>query len=206
MKLAVKNFENESVGEISLAQAIFGLPSRPDILHRMIRWQQAKARSGNHQTKEIWAVSGTTRKPHKQKGTGRARQGSLRGPHMRGGAVVFGPHKRDHSFDLPKKVRKLALRTALSAKYAAGKLVIVDSLSFKSMKAKELAVVLEKNQWTSPLFIDGVELNTNFQKASQNLKNVHLLPQQGANVQSILKCDILVLSKDALHHLEARLS
>ncbi len=206
MKLAVKSLENKAVGEVSLPQSIFGLPVRPDILHRMIRWQQAKARSGNHQTKEIWAVSGTTKKPFKQKGTGRARQGSLRGPHMRGGAVVFGPHRRDHSFELPKKVRKLALKTALSSKYAEGKLVIVDSLTTSSLKAKDLAVILEKNNWSAPLFIDGAELNQNFQKASQNLKNVHLLPQQGANVQSILKCDTLVLSKDALHHLEARLS
>lgn len=206
MKLSVKTLENKAVGEVTLSGSVFALPMRPDILHRMVRWQRAKARSGNHQTKEIWAVSGTTKKPHKQKGTGRARQGSLRGPHMRGGAVVFGPHTRDHSFDLPKKVRKLALKTALSAKYAEGKLVVVDSLKMETSKANELWKLLENNNWTSPLFIDGTEVNVNFQKASGNLKNVHLLPQQGANVLSILKCDTLILSKDALHHLEARLS
>ncbi len=206
MKWDVRNLENEVVGKIDLHQDVFGVAVRPDILHRMVRWQLAKARSGNHQTKEIWAVSGTTKKPFKQKGTGRARQGSLRGPHMRGGAVVFGPHKRDHSFDLPKKVRKLALKTALASKFAEGKLVILDTFALEQAKAKFLSGRIEKNGWVKPLFIDGTELNINFSRAAGNLENVHLLPQQGANVQSILKCSTLILSKDAVQHLEARLA
>ncbi len=206
MKCEVKNIKNEVVGSLELSSSIFEGDVRPDILHRMVRWQMAKARSGNHQTKEIWAVSGTTRKPHKQKGTGRARQGSLRGPHMRGGAVVFGPHVRDHSFDLPKKVRKLALRCVLAAKAREGALVILENFDLKTPKSQLLSSHLSENGWVSPLFIDGSSVNENFLRASRNLVNVHCLPQQGANVLSILKCKTLILSKDAVHHLEARLS
>lgn len=207
MQFDLKSLENKTLGKIALSDAIFSVPLRLDILHRMVRWQDAKARSGSHQTKEIYAVSGTTKKPYKQKGTGNARQGSLRAPHMRGGAVVFGPHVRDHSFSLPKKVRKLALKLALSAKCSAGKLVVVDQLSFsENGKAKDLSNLIEKNKWRSPLFIGGECLDVSFERASRNLQNVHILPQQGANVKSILKCDTLVLSQDAVHHLEARLS
>ena len=147
------DLENKKLGSIDLSDHVFGIPTRPDIIHRMIRWQLAKARSGNHQTKEIWAVRGTTKKPFRQKGTGRARQGSLRGPHMRGGAVVFGPHKRDHSFDLPKKVRKLALRSVLAMKAAQGSLVVLDALEMKKAKAKDLSALILKNGWKSPFFI-----------------------------------------------------
>lgn len=206
MKCSIKNIENKVVGSLDLAPSVFGAPVRPDILHRMVRWQMAKARSGNHQTKEIWAVSGTTKKPHKQKGTGRARQGSLRSPHMRGGAVVFGPHVRDHSFDLPKKVRKLALKSALAAKIQEGTLVILDSFKLAQPKSKELEKHLMANGWDAPLFIDGETVETSLSWAARNLENVHCLPQQGVNVLSILKCKTLILSKDAVHHLEARLS
>ena len=205
MKWDIKSLNNEKLGSIDLNDQVFGVPVRPDIIHRMVRWQLAKARSGNHQTKEIWAVSGTTKKPFRQKGTGRARQGSLRAPHMRGGAVVFGPHKRDHSFDLPKKVRKLALRSVLAAKAAEGALIILDAFELKNPKAKDLGAIIQKNGWNAPLFIGGTELNENLCKASRNLVNVNVLPQQGANVYSIMKCKTLVLSKDAVHHLEARL-
>lgn len=205
MQWDVVSLENKKLESIDLNDLVFGVPARADIIHRMIRWQLAKARSGNHQTKEIWAVSGTTKKPFRQKGTGRARQGTLRGPHMRGGAVVFGPHKRDHSFDLPKKVRKLALKSVLAMKAAQGALVVLDALDLKNGKAKELSSLIKKNGWNAPLFIGGTELNENFCKASSNLVNVNVLPQQGANVYSIMKCGTLVLSKDAVHHLEARL-
>ena len=205
MKCDIKTLDNKTAGSIELSASVFGMPVRADIIHRMIRWQTAKARSGNHQTKEIWAVQGTTKKPFRQKGTGNARQGSLRGPHMRGGAVVFGPHKRDHSFDLPKKVRKLALKTILSSKLSDGSLVVIDELKASEPKAKSLKALISKNGWSSPLFIGGAELDHNFCKASQNLAHVHVLPQQGANVLSIMKCKTLVLTKDAVHHLEARL-
>lgn len=205
MKWDTKTLDNKKSGSIELSDGVFGVPVRSDIIHRMVRWQMAKARSGNHQTKEIWAVQGTTKKPHRQKGTGNARQGSLRGPHMRGGAVVFGPHKRDHAFDLPKKVRKLALKTILSSKVSDGSLVIVDDLKAMEPKAKILKAMIEKNGWFSPLFIGGESLDQNFCKASKNLPYVNVLPQQGANVLSILKCKTLVLTKDAVHHLEARL-
>lgn len=206
MQWDVLNLENKKLGLIDLSDQVFGVATRPDIIHRMVRWQLAKARSGNHQTKEIWAVSGTTKKPFRQKGTGRARQGTLRGPHMRGGAVVFGPHKRDHSFDLPKKVRKLALRSVLAMKASEGSLVILDDFDLKKGKAKDLSSLIQKNGWKAPLFIGGAELNENFFKASRNLAKVNVLPQQGANVYSIMKCGTLVLSKDAVHHLEARLA
>src|SRR5229473_404565 len=128
MKLAITNLDNKEVGSIDLAEAVFGLPVRRDILARMVNWQLAKRRAGTHKTKGISDVQGTTKKPWKQKGTGRARQGSLRSPQFRGGAVIFGPHPRDHGYDLPKKVRQLALKTALSSKVASGELLVVENL------------------------------------------------------------------------------
>jgi large subunit ribosomal protein L4 len=150
-------------------------------------------------------VQGTTKKPYKQKGTGHARQGSLRSPQFRGGAVIFGPVVRSHAHDLPKKVRKLALKTALSSKQAEGKLIVVDALSAKNAKTKEIASKLGKLGWTSALLIDGPAVDENFKRAAANIAGVDLLPQQGANVYDILRCDLLVLSKAAVEHLEARL-
>ncbi len=205
MKLAVTNLENKKTGEIELADAVFGLPVRRDILARAVNWQLAKRRQGTHKTKGISDVQGTTKKPWKQKGTGHARQGSLRSPQFRGGAVIFGPVVRSHAHDLPKKVRKLALKTALSSKQAEGKLVVVETLSAKSTKTKEIAGKLGKLGWTSVLLIDGPAVDENFRRAAANLKGVDLLPQQGANVYDILRRDLLVLSKAAVEHLEARL-
>ena len=205
MKLAVTNLENKKTGEIELAEAVFGLPVRRDILARAVNWQLAKRRQGTHKTKGISDIQGTTKKPWKQKGTGHARQGSLRSPQFRGGAVIFGPVVRSHAHDLPKKVRKLALKTALSSKQAEGKLVVVETLSAKSAKTKEIAGKLGKLGWTSVLLIDGPAVDENFRRAAANLKGVDLLPQQGANVYDILRRDLLVLSKAAVEHLEARL-
>lgn len=205
MKHDIKTLENKSAGTFELNPAIFSAPLRMDIVHRMVRWQMAKARSGNHQTKEIWAVRGTTKKPFRQKGTGNARQGSLRSPHMRGGAVVFGPHKRDHGFSLPKKVRKLAMRIILSSKVSSGAFVVVDELKLKDQKSKGLQKLIQNNGWTAPLFVGGTEVDQNFCKASRNIPHVNVLPQQGINVLSVLKCKTLVMTKDAIHHLEARL-
>ena len=205
MKCPVTNLDNKKVGDIDLDEAVFGLPLRPDILARMVNWQLAKRRAGTHKTKGISDVSGTTRKPHRQKGTGRARQGSLRSPQFRGGAVIFGPVVRSHVHDLTKKVRRLALKTVLSSKQADGKLVILDAARTQAAKTKALAGKLDKLGWRSVLVIDGPELDDNFCRAAANIPGVDVLPQQGANVYDILRRDILVLTRDAVQHLEARL-
>lgn len=205
MKTNVISLDNQTVGEIELADEVFGLPVRGDILFRVVNWQLAKARSGNHKTKGISEISGTTKKPFAQKGGGRARQGSLRSAQFRGGATIFGPVVRSHAHDLPKKVRKLALKTALSAKAADGKLVIVDAASAGTPKTKELAARLTKLGWSSVLFIDASAVDGNFALASRNIPYVDVLPSQGANVYDILRRDTLVLTKDAVAALEARL-
>ena len=205
MKLSVKNLDNKSVGDIELADEVFGVPVRRDILARMVNWQLAKRRAGTHKTKGISDVQGTTRKPWRQKGTGRARQGSLRSPQFRGGAVIFGPVVRSHAFDLQKKVRRLALKTALSAKQAEGKLVVLEELTLKEPKTKALAKLFETLNWGSVLIIGGPVLDENFARAARNLPEVDVLPQQGANVYDILRRDTLVLTRDAVQHLEARL-
>jgi large subunit ribosomal protein L4 len=205
MKLSVKSLDNKNVGDIELAEEVFGLPIRRDILARMVNWQLAKRRAGTHKTKGISDIQGTTKKPWRQKGTGRARQGSLRSPQFRGGAVIFGPVVRSHEFDLQKKVRRLALKTALSAKQAEGKLVVLEDASLKDPKTKELAKRFAKLGWGSVLIIGGQALDENFARAARNLPEVDVLPQQGINVYDILRRDTLVLTRDAVQHLEARL-
>src|SRR5207248_8378482 len=138
MKLTVRNLDNQEVGDIELSEAVFGLPVRRDILARVVNWQLAKRRAGTHKTKGISDIQGTTKKPWRQKGTGRARQGSLRSPQFRGGAVIFGPVVRSHEFSLQKKVRRLALKTALSAKQAEGKLIVVETAKLAEAKTKAL--------------------------------------------------------------------
>jgi len=205
MKATIKNLNNEAVGEIDLADEIFGLAVRTDLLHRMVNWQLAKRRSGNHKTKGISEIRGTTKKPYRQKGTGRARQGSTRSPQFRGGATIFGPVVRSHEHDLTKKFRKLALKTALSAKAADGKLIVLDAAKADTHKTKELAARLGKLGLTSVLIIDGSNLDENFARASRNLPLVDVLPEQGANVYDILRRDTLVLTRNAVEQLEARL-
>jgi len=205
MKTTVKNLNNEVVGEIELSEAVFGLPARVDILHRMVNWQLAKRRAGTHKAKQIGDIQGTTKKPYKQKGTGRARQGSLRSPQFRGGAVVFGPVVRSHEHDLTKKLRKLALKTALSAKVADGKLLVLDAAKSDSFKTKEMVAKFGALGLTSALIIDGANLDENFVRASRNLPFFDVLPEQGANVYDILRRDTLVLTRNAVEQLEARL-
>ena len=205
MKCPVITFDNKTVGEIELDEAVFGVTPRKDILARMVNWQLAKRRAGTHKTKGISDVSGTTKKPYRQKGTGRARQGSLRSPQFRGGAIIFGPVPRSHAHDLPKKVRKLALRCALSAKQRDGKLIVVDSVAADSPKTAKLAGKLEKLGFNSVLIVAGPQVDENFRRAAANLIGVDVLPQAGANVYDILRRDTLVLSRDAVQHLEARL-
>ncbi len=205
MKLAVTSLDSKGAGEIELADEIFGLPVRKDILARMVNYQLAKRRAGTHQAKQIGDVQGTTKKPWKQKGTGRARQGSLRSAQFRGGGIIFGPVVRDHAHDLQKKVRRLALKTALSAKRAEGRLVVLDAAKVGEAKTKALSAQFKKLGWESVLIIDGPELDANFARAARNLPKVDVLPQQGANVYDILRRDTLVLTRSAIEHLEARL-
>lgn len=205
MKIAVKTFDNASAGEIELDDSVFGLEVRTDLLFRMVNWQLAKRRSGNHKTKGISEISGTTKKPYKQKGTGHARQGSTRSPQFRGGARIFGPVVRSHAHDLPKKVRKLALRHALSSKAADGKLVVVDAVVADSHKTKGLAAKLSALGLDSALILAGEQVDTNFALAARNLPFIDVLPSQGANVYDILRRDTLVLSRQAVEQLEARL-
>jgi len=204
MKLTVRNLDNQEVGDIELAEEVFGLPVRRDILARVVNWQLAKRRAGTHKTKGISDISGTTKKPYKQKGTGRARQGSLRSPQFRGGAVIFGPVVRSHAFDLQKKVRRLGLKTALSAKQAEGKLIVIDEAQLGEAKTRVLRARLDAFGWASVLIIDGA-VNENFARAARNLPRVDVLPQQGANVYDILRRDTLVLTREAVQQLEARL-
>ncbi len=205
MKHDVTDLSSKKVDTIELAEAVFGLPMRKDILHRAVNWQLAKRQAGTHKTKTMAEVRGTTAKPWRQKGTGRARQGSLRAPQFRGGGKAFGPVVRSHAHKLPKKVRKLALRTALSSKYADGKLVILDKAEIKEGKTKALAGHLEKLGWSSVLIIDGTQVDDAFARAAANLGGIDVLPQQGANVYDILRRDVLVLTRAAVAHLEARL-
>jgi len=205
MKLTVRNLDNEEVGEIELADEIFGLPIRRDILARVVNWQLAKRRAGTHKTKGISEIRGTTKKPYKQKGTGRARQGSLRSPQFRGGGRIFGPVVRSHEFGLQKKVRRLGLKIALSAKQDEGKLVVIDTAHVGEAKTKVLRARLAALGWNSALIIDGSVVEENFARATRNLPRVDVLPQQGANVYDILRRDTLVLTREAVRHLEARL-
>lgn len=205
MKIDMINIDAETVGSIELADEVFAVEIRRDILTRVVNWQLAKRRAGTHKTKQVGDVSGTTKKPYKQKGTGRARQGSLRSAQFRGGGVIFGPVVRSHAFDLNKKVRSLGLRTALSAKAAAGELIVLDKASMPSPKTRELAAKLAKMNLSNALVIDGPELESNFALASRNLPFVDVLPCQGANVYDILRRTKLVLTKDAVQALEARL-
>lgn len=205
MKIAVKTLDNKAAGDLELSDTVFGAKLRKDILARMVAYQLAKRRAGTHKTKGVSEISGTTKKPWKQKGTGRARAGSLRSPQFRGGATIFGPVVRSHAFDLPKKVRKLALRVALSAKQAEGKLFILDTFDMKAPKTKELVAFFEKFGFVKPLFVGGEQLNEAFAKAARNIKHVDVLPSQGANVYDIINHKELVLTKDAVSYLESRL-
>ncbi|BBK30210.1 large subunit ribosomal protein L4 [Stella humosa] len=205
MQQNVTTLDAGEAGTIELDESVFGVPVRGDILARMVHWQLAKRRAGTHKAKQIGEISGTTKKPWRQKGSGRARQGSMRSPQWRGGAVIFGPVVRDHGYDLPKKVRALALKTALSSKQAEGKLIVIDDARLPEAKTKALVQRLGKLGWSSVLFIGGTEIDQGFARAARNLPQVDVLPQQGANVYDILRRDTLVLTRGAVEALEARL-
>lgn len=205
MKVDVINLDKKPVGSIELADTVFGVNVREDILARVIQWQLDKRRQGTHKTKDIGEVSGSGTKPFKQKGTGRARQGQKRAPQMRHGGIVFGPVVRDHAYSLNKKIRALGMRVALSLKAKNGKLFILDDMTAAEPKTKVMKSAFEKNGWKSVLFVGGETLDNNFALSARNIINVDVLPAQGANVYDIIRRDVLVLSKDAVANLEGRL-
>jgi len=206
MQVPVTTLEQGEAGSIELSPAIFEQPPRPDILHQVVRWQLAKRRQGTHKAKTRGEIRATTRKMYKQKGTGRARHGAATAPQFRGGGKSFGPHPRDHAEGLPKKVRRLGLKVALSSKLAEGKLVVLDRAALDEPKTKQLAARLDKLGWSSALLIDGPEVDRNFALAARNLVGLQLLPPEGANVYDILRRDLLVLTREAVRRLEERLA
>ncbi len=204
MDISVTTLEGKASGKVSVSDAVFGLEPRQDILHRMVRYQLAKRRAGTHDVKNRSEINATTKKMYKQKGTGSARHSTKKAPQFRGGGRAFGPTPRDHAFDLPKKVRALALRHALSAKRAADGIVVMDDLAMKEAKTSALRGHLAKLGLENALFIGGAELDNNFRLAAQNVPHVDVLPIQGINVYDILRREKLVLSKSAVEALEER--
>jgi len=205
MKLNVTTIEGAEAGEIELADDIFAGPVRKDILQRCVVWQLARRRAGTHKSKGRSEVKATSKKVWSQKGTGRARHGNKAAPQFRGGGKAFGPVNRSHEIDLPKKVRKLGLRSALASKAAEGKLLVLDQASVTIAKTKPLAASLKKLGIGNALIIGGAEIEANFARAVRNIAQLDVLPQQGANVYDILRRDTLVLTRDAVKHLEERL-
>jgi large subunit ribosomal protein L4 len=204
MQIEIKTLDNGSAGTIELPDEIFATAPRADIMARVVHWQQAKRRAGTHKVKGMGEVQGTTKKPYKQKGTGNARQGSLRAPQFRTGGVVHGPVVRAHGYDLPKKVRRLGLISALSQKQAEGKLVVLDAAAGGS-KTKELAAKLKTLGWTSALIIDRA-VDAGFLQASRNIIGVDVLPTVGANVYDILRHDVLAVTAAGVEGLKERLA
>jgi large subunit ribosomal protein L4 len=205
MKLAVKTIEGKASGDITLDKDIFGAEIRADLLHRMVNYQLAKRRGGNHKTKQRHEVSGTGKKPHAQKGTGRARAGDLKRNIDRGGATMFGPVVRSHAIDLPKKLRKQAMKIALSSKAASGKLIILDEAKAKDHKTKPMAANFKALNLDNALIIGGAEVDVNFARATANLPRIDVLPSAGANVYDILRRDVLVLTKEAVKDITEKL-
>jgi large subunit ribosomal protein L4 len=203
MKADVTTLAASKAGTVELPEAIFGLKPRPDLIHRMVRYQLAKRRAGTHHAQDRSEVNVTGKKMYKQKGTGGARHGDKSVPQWRGGGKAFGPKPRDHAFDLPKKVRALALRHALSAKAQAGEVVVLDKAESNG-KTAALRDQFEKLDWSNVLIIDGAELQAEFVRAARNLPNIDVLPVQGINVYDILRRKKLVLTKAAIEALEQR--
>jgi large subunit ribosomal protein L4 len=204
MKADVTTLAASKAGTVELSEAIFGLKPRPDLIQRMVRYQLAKRRAGTHHAQDRSEVNVTGKKMYKQKGTGGARHGDKSVPQWRGGGKAFGPKPRDHAFELPKKVRALALRHALSAKQAAGEIVVLDKAESKDGKTSALRDQFAKLEWTNVLIIDGAELQSDFVRAARNLPNIDVLPVQGINVYDILRRQKLVLTKAAIAALEER--
>jgi large subunit ribosomal protein L4 len=206
MKADAIKLDGKKAGSVDLDDAIFGLEPRKDILHRVVRWQRNKAMAGTHDVLGRSEVKFSTKKIYRQKGTGGARHGSRGAPIFRGGGTYKGPTPRSHAHDLPKKFRKLGLKHALSAKAAAGELVVVDSVDVKDAKTSAVAKQVGALGWKRALIIDGAEVNADFARAARNITTLDILPSQGANVYDILKSDTLVITKAGLAALEARLA
>ena len=206
MQLDIINFDGKKVGSVELESSIFGLEPRADILHRVVTWQRAKQRAGTHAVKSVSEVAGSGKKAFKQKKTGNARQGERYNVHMRGGGVVHGPVVRDHSIDLPKKIRSLGLKMALSSKVKDGSLVIIDSEKLQAAKTNAFAKQLKNLEIVSALFVGAEQLDENFKKSAANIANIDVLPTIGLNVLDILKHEKLVLTADAVKAIEARLA
>lgn len=205
MKTDVLKLDGSKAGQIDLKKEIFGVESRKDVLQRVVNWQLAKRRAGTHAVKFRSDVAATGKKFYRQKGTGGARHGDKGANIFVGGGRAFGPIPRDHGFKLPKKVRALGLKTALSVKLADKKLIVLDSTEVKKAKTAELAKSLAKLGVNSALFVDGAAVNDGFKKALANIPHMDVLPSQGINVYDILRRDVLVLTKDAVKNLEERL-
>jgi large subunit ribosomal protein L4 len=200
----VTTLDGKSAGSIALDDGIFGLEPRADILQRMVRWQLSKRQAGTHKSKTRGEISATTKKMYKQKGTGRARHGAKSAPQFRGGGKAFGPVVRSHEHDLPKKVRALALKLALSDKARSDKLIVISEATVKEPKTKALAARFDKLGLANALIIGGAEIEANFQLAARNIPDIDVLPIQGINVYDILRRDTLVLTKAAVSALQDR--
>ncbi|WP_375686581.1 50S ribosomal protein L4 [Bartonella sp. AC331YNZD] len=204
MDLVIKTLDGNEAGKLKVSEAVFDLVPREDILQRVVRWQLARRQQGSHQSQGRSDVSRTGAKMFKQKGTGRARHSSARAPQFRGGSKAHGPVVRSHAHDLPKKIRALGLRFALSAKLKAKDLIIVDELTVKDAKTKMLVSHFSKLGFNNALLIGGKEIDINFFRAASNIPNIDILPIQGINVYDILRRSKLVLSKAAVEALEER--
>jgi large subunit ribosomal protein L4 len=204
MQAKVITLDNSEVGEIELPEALFGAAPRADLIARVVHWQLAKRRAGTHKVKGMGEVQGTTKKPYRQKGTGNARQGSLRAPQFRTGGVVHGPVVRDHGYSLPKKVRRAGLISALSAKAAEGKLVVLD-IAAGETKTAALAAKVKALGWSSALIVDAA-VDEGFGRAVRNLPKVQVLPTVGANVYDIVKHDVLAVTRAGVEALKERLA
>ena len=207
MKKIVLNFKNNTVGDIELDNSIFGIKKLPDLIHQYIRYQNAKSRQGSHKTKSRSEVSGRSKKPFSQKGTGNARQGSNKPPNFRGGAVSMGPINRDYSFNLNKKEKQLALKSALSIKNSEDKIIIIDTFELKSFKTRELQSDLNQFEYKSALFIYSESgLDKNFKLASSNLPKVSTLNQKGINVKDLITYDKIFIEQKSINEITKRLS
>ena len=207
MKKTILNLKNKSVGDIDLDKTIFGIKKLPDLIHQYIRYQNAKSRQGSHKTKTRSEVSGRSKKPFSQKGTGNARQGSNKPPNFRGGAVAMGPVNRDHSFNLNKKEKKLALKSALSIKVTEDKIFIIDTFEVKSFKTKDLFMDLKNFDYESALFIYSEKgLDNNFKLASSNIPRISTINQKGINVKDIITFDKLFIDQKSINEITERLS
>ena len=206
MKLDVIKLDGGKAGSVDLGDDIFGLEPRADILHRVVRWQRNKAQAGTPKVKTRSEVSYSTKKIYRQKGTGGARHGSRKAPIFRKGGIYKGPTPRSHAHELPKKFRKLGLKHALSAKVAAGELVIIEAAAMAEAKTAQLAKQVKNLGWKRALIIDGATVDANFAQAARNIEGLDVLPSMGANVYDILKRDTLVLTKAGVEALEARLT